>query len=217
MKSFQELRKRLDPKRQISCKSCGLYLNQYPVRDKIKSGGVFWVGLSAVKFGEGSKRLPLSSDTRSGELISNIEAPFEGRISFYKTNLVKCLPLNNSTGKIRYPLKKEMGKCFPNLQAEIDGLNPKIIFLLGRQVTSFVLSQYSIDESKAQIIFNYPSYSYGELRFVPIHHPSYVLVYKRKYISNYISAVREHLSNLESSYKSLHDSILLTTVAAQDS
>lgn len=184
-------------------------MNQYPARDKFKKGGVFWVGLSAVKFGEGSKKLPLSPDTRSGELISTIEVPFEKRISFYKTNLVKCLPLNNTTGKIRYPLKKEMGECFPNLQTEIESLNPKIIFLLGKQVTNFVLSQYSLIELKPENTFDYPSYGLGELTFIPVHHPSYVLVYKRKYIANYISAISQHLVALEADGVTLSKTDLL--------
>ena len=73
--------------------------------------------------------MPLSPFTKTGTLISQIEEPFRNDIPFYKTNVVKCLPLMND--KIRYPLKHEMEKCYPNLVDEIAILNPSVIFLLG--------------------------------------------------------------------------------------
>jgi len=114
------------------CKSCGLYLNQLPVLDNKKTANIFWVGLSAVQFNEEEEKRPLSSNTRSGALIEEIERPFTNEISFYKTNIVKCLPLKEN--KIRYPLEHEMEKCFPNFEIELAEQNPSIVFLLGKQV-----------------------------------------------------------------------------------
>src|SRR5574337_681941 len=103
-----------------ACKSCGLNIYQAPVFDKFKKSNVFWVGLSAVQFEEGQEKLPLSPLTPSGSLIHSIEAPMKKWFSFYKTNLVKCAPIQED--KIRYPVAHEMEKCFPNLLWELDHL-----------------------------------------------------------------------------------------------
>src|SRR5205823_14530712 len=85
----------INPCKNTRCKACGLYLNQYPVTDTRKKSNVFWVGLSAVQFGNGQVKMPLAAHTRSGALIHQIEESFSDEIAFYKTNLVKCLPLEN--------------------------------------------------------------------------------------------------------------------------
>lgn len=169
------------------CKACGLYLNQLPVFDKEKSSSIFWVGLSSVLISEGDEKIPISPSTKSGALIRKIESPFLNDISFYKTNVVKCLPLSND--RIRYPFKHEMEKCYPNLIDEINALNPTIIFLLGKQVAQFVLRKHSIDSFTLDGQFNYESYPINDTIFVPVHHPSFILVYRRKYIDDYIKGI----------------------------
>lgn len=196
MQFIQELSQLQEPKKLKHCRACGLYLNQYPALDDKKESSVFWVGLSAVKFDESSHKVPLSADTRSGELIAKIESQFEDKISFYKTNLVKCLPLNVKTGKIRYPLRKEMAKCFPNLISEIDTINPKLIFLLGKQVSDFVLSEFNIDTKNSLSDFEYHAYESGSVKFIPISHPSYILIYKRKFVEDYVNGISEHLKSI---------------------
>lgn len=198
MQSIQELNRLREPKKLRQCRSCGLYLNQYPALDDKKESNVFWVGLSAVRFDVFSDKIPLSSETRSGGLIAKIESEFENKVSFYKTNLVKCLPLNVKTGKIRYPLRKEMSKCFPNLFSEIDSIKPKLVFLLGKQVSDFVLSEFDISKNDSYSNFKYSSYSFKDVKFIPVHHPSYVLVYKRKYLDDYINAIGEHIHSIGS-------------------
>lgn len=117
-----------------------------------------------------------------------MEKDFNDEILFYKTNLVKCLPLKNN--KIRYPLKHEMEKCFPNLIDELNFIKPSIVFLLGKQVAQFVISKFSNCDISLDNHFNYLSYRVDSTIYVPIHHPSYILVYKRKLISNYIQGIR---------------------------
>jgi uracil-DNA glycosylase len=170
------------------CTACGLHLNQLPAFDEQKLSSVFWVGLSAVQFSNDEEKIPLSPYTRSGALIRSIEHPYSDLISFYKTNVVKCLPLTND--KIRYPVINEMEKCYPNLQYEITVLKPSLIFLLGRQVGAFVLGKLSKSLSSLNNEFIYNSYSIDGITYVPIHHPSYVLVYKRKDIQTYISSIQ---------------------------
>ena len=170
MLSIPELNRLQEPKKLKECRICGLYKNQNPAIDQTKASSVFWVGLSAVKFDDESQKLPLSADTRSGELIARIESLYSESISFYKTNLVKCLPLNNKTGKIRYPLKKEMSKCFPNLTYEFEEIQPRLVFLLGKQVSDFVLTEIGLSEKSTNSDFQYQSYKFGNVEFIPIHH-----------------------------------------------
>ena len=53
-----------------------------------------WVGLSAVRVDDIEKETPLSNLTNTGKLLSEIESRNK-KSEFYKTNLVKCLPLNS--------------------------------------------------------------------------------------------------------------------------
>lgn len=176
------------------CKTCGLYLNQLPILDKYKKASVFWVGLSSVLITDEEEKIPLSPHTKSGALIRQIENPYRDEISFYKTNVVKCLPLNNN--KIRYPLKHEMEKCYPNLVDEIEILKPSIIFLLGKQVAQFVLGKHSHNSFSLDENFNYQSFIIDDIIYVPVHHPSFILVYRRKFIENYISGISSFFQEL---------------------
>jgi len=172
----------VNPCRNKRCRACGLYLNQEPLFSSQNKSEVFWVGLSAVQYEDGEDKTPLAPQTASGSLIKTIEEPFLDGISFYKTNLVKCVPLKND--KIRYPFDHEMEKCFPNFENEIEDLAPNIIFLLGKQVASFVMKKFLISEINLDI------------NFIPIHHPSYILVYKRKKVDKYIDNIQSLFSNL---------------------
>ena len=164
-----------------SCNQCALCHNQSPLLQQCNRAEVFWVGLSSVKVTD-SREIPLSKNTNSGKLINSIEF-FIPNIDFYKTNIVKCLPLKDD--KIRYPIKKEMETCFPHLKNEIDSLNPSLIFLLGNQVSEFVLNKYGIKEFSLNDNFEYKSFKVGNYRLIPIHHPSFILVYKRKRLQDY--------------------------------
>ncbi|SMN12456.1 hypothetical protein SPBRAN_906 [uncultured Candidatus Thioglobus sp.] len=163
-----------------------------PIFDQKNKARVFWVGLSAVQFGEGEEKLPLSPLTRSGGLIAEIEKGFEQDLSFYKTNLVKCLPLK--LNKIRYPLRHEMDKCFPNFKDELEHLKPRVVFLLGKQVANYVLPSEVKNGLKLSETFDYTAYEAGSIYYIPIHHPSYILVYKRKLMHKYIAGIQSCLS-----------------------
>jgi len=173
-----------------SCQICRLCQNQPPIYDKKPKSQIFWVGLSAVRFDDFTDKLPLDPCTKSGALIQEIEAPLSGKIAFYKTNLVKCPPLKDN-GKIRYPNKKEMKDCCAHLEKEIEQHSPSIIFLLGKQVASFVLKKHSIDNFSLSNSFEYDSFTINRIKYVPVHHPSYVLIYKRKHLQDYINNIRK--------------------------
>ena len=79
----------------IECEKCGLCINQKPLLEEcIRDCQVFWVGLSAKKIKD-EEDVPLAANTKSGLLIKSIEERCKNVIT-YKTNLVKCLPLNDN-------------------------------------------------------------------------------------------------------------------------
>lgn len=168
------------------CK-CDLCLNQEPLLDKICKCDVMWVGLSAKKVDNVESCFPLSNDTNTGKIIDKIESESK-KFSFYKTNLVKCLPLDSNL-KIRYPSTSEKEMCYFNLKKELDSVKPKVVFLLGLRVADFVLSKFGVKVGKLDAEYSYNVYKIGEIFFVPIHHPSYMYVYRRKQIDNYVDSI----------------------------
>lgn len=175
-----------------TCQKCGLCLNQKPLLDEAKDCQIFWVGLSAKKkiF---DIDIPLSPKTNTGMLIQKIERMCE-KVDSYKTNLVKCLPLTEQQ-KLRYPNSKEIDCCFEHLIDEINVMSPKIVFLLGKQV-------YSAVGKKLEIVFDdwenfeYSYKKYKGVYYVPIHHPSYIYVYRRKKMDEYVESVEKIINKL---------------------
>lgn len=187
-----------------ACKSCGLDIYQGPAFDRFKKSHIFWVGLSAVPFEEGEEKLPLSPLTPSGSLVHSIEAPFRRQFSFYKTNLVKCAPLQED--KMRYPLAHEMEKCFPNFEWELAHLRPRTVFLLGKQVADFISKKLGLPKSSLHNDFRYETFQLGKIKFVPIHHPSYILVYKRRLLPLYVDSLQSMFVStvIKKTKKSIH-------------
>lgn len=156
----------------VNCKNCNLYNNQLPLLDEIKECDVMWVGLSAKRVL--NSNIPLDKSTNSGKIIELIENKIEG-LKFYKTNLVKCLPLDENN-KLRYPNLFEMKQCVENLIIEIEIIKPKVIFLLGKKTYDFVHKYFKEKNIDCSNLFS-------------IEHPSYIYVYKRKYINDYVDKV----------------------------
>jgi len=197
---------KINPTKSRQCKSCKLYLNQFPISDRKNQADVFWVGLSAVQINDDDEyQIPLSPSTRSGKLIEDIENACENGVTFLKTNLVKCLPLNEK--KIRYPEKLEMDKCYPNLTNELEVYNPKVVFLLGRQVATFVLKKYGFKLKGLGVNFEYEFFETDNTLFIPVHHPSYILVYKRKFIGQYIQAIQSIVTDVVESNNQLSTAV----------
>jgi len=84
-----------------------------------------------------------------------------------------------------------MEKCYPNLENEIKELGPSIIFLLGKQVAGFVLTKLGIKSFELDENFNYRAFKVNAILYIPIHHPSFVLVYKRKYMGKYAKKIQK--------------------------
>lgn len=168
------------------CRKCGLCENQKPLLDEEHSCQIFWVGLSAKKV-HFDNEPPLSIQTNSGRMIHMIEEMC-GDITTYKTNLVKCLPLNEQK-KLRYPNKWEIDCCYGHLSGEIKAMSPRIVFLLGEKVSSAVERHFGVHFPNWQD-FSYGYQEYHDVFYVPIHHPSYIYVYKRKQMDDYFASVK---------------------------
>ena len=157
------------------CKKCKLCKNQRPLLDKKSSCDIMWIGLSAKKVEDINKTIPLCNDTNSGKIIEKIENKLND-FKFYKTNLVKCLPLDKNN-KLRYPTIEEMNSCIENLLLEINNYKPKIIFALGKKTYNFIHKYFVSNNIDTNNIYY-------------IEHPSYIYIYKRKYIDNYIEKIK---------------------------
>jgi len=151
-----------------------------------------WVGLSAKEIGGVDNFTPLHVGTNTGKLVAEIEAQCLN-VKFYKTNLVKFPPLD-SRKKLRYPTLKECVLCYPELQTEIKVINPQIVLLLGIKTATFVLEQCGLQMPK--LSYEYSVLKYKKRWYVPIHHPSYIMVYKRKEKDQYVKAVKSVIERL---------------------
>lgn len=168
------------------CEKCGLCNNQKPLLDTYKSAEVMWVGLSAKKVESLFDETPLANNTNTGKIIEAIEEKFYG-VSFYKTNIVKCLPLDEKQ-KLRYPTLPEMEACSENLSKEVKNVRPSIVFLLGSKVSDFVFQQHKKNTKSLRKENN--SWVYHDTIYFAIQHPSYIHVYKRKFIDDYVAEIQ---------------------------
>jgi len=90
-----------------------------------------------------------------------------------------------------------MEKCFPNFEWELEKLRPMTVFLLGKQVATFIMKKFASDKPILSDTFHYAPLIVNNIRFIPIHHPSYILVYKRKMLDEYIKQVQVHFLSLK--------------------
>ena len=157
--------------RITKCNKCDISCNQKPLVENMKKSDIMFLGISA-KMKETENEMPLSENTNSGKLIKKIEERLveeNHNISCYRSNMVKCVPLNED-GKIRYPDNLEIENCIENLEYELNIVKPKLVVFLGRLVEKYL---------KKKII---------ELGYnvITIYHPSYIYVYRKKEIEKYI-------------------------------
>lgn len=178
------------------CSNCNLYTNQSPLLDKVSSADIMWVGLSAKRVDNVCLDTPLSKNTNSGKLIQKIESGIKG-FSFLKSNLVKCLPLDKSN-KLRYPTIEEMNSCYRNLLYEVGIVKPKIIFLLGQRVSSYVLKEMNVAHSNVKGSYIYDHYKIRDKNYIPVHHPSYIYIYKKSEMDNYVLKIQKLIQGIMS-------------------
>lgn len=85
-----------------------------------------------------------------------------------------------------------MERCFPNLEEELERHKPKVVFLLGKQVANFVARHFLDERLQQDSAFGYEPIRFNGCLFVPVYHPSYMLVYQRQHIDKYISSIRSY-------------------------
>lgn len=151
-----------------------------------------WVGLSAKKASNAEVIAPLHVSTRTGKLVAEIEAQCH-HVCFYKTNLVNFPPMDHE-GKLRYPTLEECELCYPEFQDELQATDPRIVLLLGHKTATFILDNLGLP--MPMLSFDYHAVERGGRWYVPIHHPSYIMVYKRKEKEKYIQSVRNVIERL---------------------
>ena len=145
----------------------------------------YFVGLSAKPNCE-----HLDTDTRTGSIVEQIIHRLPN-VQIAKTNLVKTPPLDNA-GKLRYPNSYEMKLGWGELQNEINQTRPNLLVTLGQQVSFFLRSQMGIQPIKPQLPYDFSHLSYlsqSAPNILSIHHPSFVYVYRRKNIDDYVESV----------------------------
>jgi hypothetical protein len=146
---------------------------------------VYFVGLSAKPMCE-----HLAPETRTGNIIEQIIHHIPS-IKAVKTNLVKTPPIDQE-GNLRYPNPKEMKLGWNELKNEMNQTFPNLLVTLGQQVSFFLRSQMGVQPAKPQLPadFSYESYlSQSKSNILSVHHPSFVFVYRRKDIENYVENV----------------------------
>ena len=146
---------------------------------------VYFVGLSAKPMCE-----HLAPETRTGNIIEQIIHHLPS-VKAVKTNLVKTPPIDQE-GKLRYPNSSEMKLGWDELQNEMNQTSPDLLVTLGQRVSFFLRSQMGVQPVKPQFPadFSFVSYlSQSKPNILSVHHPSFVFVYRRKYIDNYVDNV----------------------------
>lgn len=141
---------------------------------------VMFVGLSYKLDKQWNILNAFCNSTNSWKIIEKIEKASLG-ITIHKTNLVKWVPLNN--GKIRYPNIQEKTEWLIHLLNEIDIINPKIVYLFGKQVSEFFIKNCILERESDTVYIQWTT------TYILVHHPSYIFVYKRKNIDSYVNNI----------------------------
>ena len=85
--------------------------------------------------------------------------------------------------------------CFKNLLAEIAEVKPKVVTLLGEKVCSAVEKKLNI-KLKRWCGFEYFATEHNGIWYLPVQHPSYICVYKRKEVEKYVKKVAEAIGRI---------------------
>lgn len=131
---------------------------------------VLFVGLSNKKDKE-----PFDKLTNSGKVVYEIIDKIN--CEYKLLNLVNYAPLNKD-GKLRYPTKKEIKSSLPSFLESVKDYQPSMIICFGKMVYDELKM---IDDVNKIIIYE--------------KHPSYMYVYKRKDLSNYIEHIINYINN----------------------
>jgi uracil-DNA glycosylase family 4 len=174
--------------RILSCQKCSLSLSQKPllVSTFNVKRPIMVVGISA-KITHFASESPLDGRTPSGRIIDSMESIANDMgLSIYRTNLVKCAPIDSSS-KLRYPTTDEITACIDNLIFEIEVLDPPLVILLGSIVQTALENKLNMRIGKVRAC-SFPLYKHRQRYYVASYHPSYVARSKKRsemYLMNF--------------------------------
>jgi hypothetical protein len=162
---------------------------------KTTSGGrvVCFVGISGKPGANGTIK-PLSEETLSGKIISEVEAKLR-EVSecsvFVRDNLVQNPPLTD--GKLRYPTQKEMKSEWKSFERRLVKMNSNVIILLGKLVAEFFKEMRNIRMIGCSFVdgrlLKWTGVDKNGHIILAVAHPSYVGVYARKRIGDYAEII----------------------------
>ncbi|MFX1255281.1 MAG: uracil-DNA glycosylase family protein [Promethearchaeota archaeon] len=104
----------------------------------------------------------------AGKLLSeNLETIGLKREDVFITNVVKCVPLNESLTKIRPPRKDEIQACRAFLEKQLEYINPRVVVPLGNFSLKALLDpDLQISQARAKV------YEKDGRVYFPMFHPS---------------------------------------------
>ncbi len=148
-------------------RSKAVFIGEAPGRDEDRAGRPF-VGMA-------------------GRLLDGaLEEAGSGRREVFVTNMVRCRPPGN-----RRPKEGEVTACATNLEAELKGMSPEVLCLMGRTVVESMSSETG---KMADMVGRLTEARIGgrTFRAVVAYHPAACL-YRRKNLDSFKSAVRKSL------------------------
>lgn len=111
------------------------------------------------------------------------------RSDIYIANTVNCRPTHDNLGKKnRPPTKQEINTCKTWLFQQINVIQPKVIFSLGKIPTSTILSLKSTITLTDYIG---KKFDFQGSTVIPLYHPSFLLQYGKKYTELTIKYLKE--------------------------
>lgn len=133
---------------------------------------VCFVGISNK---EGKK--PFDSTTNSGKVIDQIISQVD--VNCEKVNYVSFVPTDDF-GKIRYPSKTELEESFPLFQKKVYTMNPDLLIVCGKMIARQLKKHNFYQDKMLEVV-----------------HPSYIWVYKRAFLHQYIQEIVMKIQSLD--------------------
>lgn len=154
---------------------------------------VSFVGISS-KPGVDRPIAPLSDETLSGRIISDVEARLrktpDGR-TFFRDNLVKTPPLHK--GKLRYPTKRELKSEWAEFDQRLTRMRANVVVLLGGIVSQFFRSKRVLRVITCPfadgLLLKWVGIDESGRLVLAVAHPSYIGIYARKRRVDYADAI----------------------------
>lgn len=160
----------------MTCKSFIAHKNNLSLK---LDSTIFLVGLSH-KANKTWEVLEAFCDSTNSWKIINTLIKRCKNTTIFKSNLVKWVPIDESN-KIRYPSNDEKLQGLSRLVREINIFKPKKVCLFGKHVSDFAIKNLKTTKLSDN------EYLYNETIFVLADHPSYIAVYRRKFVDEYVN------------------------------